>query len=316
MTKRTEGRALTSTTAFKALFALVVTALIVQVVVISRLISHPDSTESLRALLRQVVPGDNIAPGDVALPPPANPPLQPHLRPKLPPLPPFSEIPNAEYLMAETLAGRPTIAGIAAILNRFLVAMHVSNKKLAGVKDLKHDTVIKAFMDLASVHLVPLEASYRGNLIFPIREDESIFISLASFREHLLKETLTELFTKAKNPDRLFVGAVVQNCFGVEFTCRTGAQVTGKNKQGRDMTKVSDAPPDKNGVAEFCEDPRFTPYCNSGQIRAIYINETESLGPAMARYYASKLWGGETYFMVSRLIHATAPFLFHLINTK
>lgn len=28
-----------------------------------------------------------------------------------------------------------------------------------------------------------------------------------------------------------------------------------------------------------------------------YLHEAESLGPAMARYYASKLWGGESYFM-------------------
>ena len=29
----------------------------------------------------------------------------------------------------------------------------------------------------------------------------------------------------------------------------------------------------------------------------IYVHETEALGPAVARYFASKLWGGETYFM-------------------
>ena len=36
---------------------------------------------------------------------------------------------------------------------------------------------------------------------------------------------------------------------------------------------------------------------SSGRVRVLYVNESESLGPAMARYFASKLWGGESYFM-------------------
>lgn len=43
----------------------------------------------------------------------------PHLTPRLPHLPIFADIENAEQLMADTLEGRPTIAGIAVILNKF-----------------------------------------------------------------------------------------------------------------------------------------------------------------------------------------------------
>jgi hypothetical protein len=50
-------------------------------------------------------------------------------------------------------------------------------------------------------------------------------------------------------------------------------------------------------IEEFCTDPEYTKYCDAGQIRALYVNETESNGPTTARYFASKLWGGETYFM-------------------
>ena len=32
-------------------------------------------------------------------------------------------------------------------------------------------------------------------------------------------------------------------------------------------------------------------------MRLLAINETESVGPAMARYFASKLWQGEAHFM-------------------
>ncbi|KAL7553496.1 hypothetical protein ACHAWF_018034 [Thalassiosira exigua] len=158
-------------------------------------------------------------------------------------------------------------------------------------------------ISLARDHLAPLEATYRDKSIFPIRDDDSIFVSLASFRDHLLGDTLRGAFDQAKHPEKLFVGAVVQNCFGLNpypgepgVQCRTGAQVVGK-ANGRDQTKVSDAPPDRNGVEEFCSSEKHKPYCDGGQIRVLYVHENESLGPAMARYYASKLWGGESYFM-------------------
>ena len=63
------------------------------------------------------------------------------------------------------------------------------------------------------------------------------------------------------------------------------------------QTEVRDAPPDADGVAEFCADPAFARYCAAGQVRLLSVNETESVGPAMARYFASKLWMGESYFM-------------------
>jgi hypothetical protein len=127
---------------------------------------------------------------------------------------------------------------------------------------------------------------------------------LASFRDFLLGDTLKGAFDQAKNPDKLFIGAIVQNCFGLNpypgeegVQCRTGAQVVGKDENGKDKTKVSDAPPDRNGIDEFCSSPEHKKYCDSGQIRVLYLHENASLGPAMARYYASKLWGGETYFV-------------------
>ncbi|KAL9190558.1 hypothetical protein ACHAXT_000264 [Thalassiosira profunda] len=236
-----------------------------------------------------------------------------HLVPHLPPLPPilnarnFHRRPRAKELIDDTLSGEhPTIAGISMILDDFLAAMHKSNSELAqrqGPK-VQRDEVHERFVKLAQKHLAPFEAAYRDRPIFPIRDDDSIFISLASFRDYLLGDTLKGAFDQAKNPDKLFIGAIVQNCFGLNpypgekgVQCRTGAQVVGKNKQGRDMTKVSDAPPDRNGIEEFCASPDHKKYCDSGQIRVLYVHENESLGPAMARYYASKLWGGESFFM-------------------
>jgi hypothetical protein len=234
----------------------------------------------------------------------SNPP--PHLYPSVPILPPFQPVENSIALAKDTLEGKPTMAGVVSILQGFMTDFHNQNMQLAR-DSADADTVLNSYFDTAKKHLIPLDEAYRNKPVFPIREDGSIFLSLASFREHLLYETLSAAFDNAANPDQLFIGAVIQNCFGkvdddgtihTEGTpCRTGLQVVGKNGKGRDMTKVSDAPIDKNGVEDFCKDPKYKRYCDAGQIRTLYVHETESLGPAAARYYASKLWGGETYFV-------------------
>ncbi len=236
-------------------------------------------------------------------------PAMAHLVPHLPPLPPIlntRKIRNQKELISDTLSGRhPTIAGIALILARFLTALHNSNNKLAShATPPTRNEVHERFVKLAQKYLAPFEATYRDKPIFPIRDDDSIFVSLASFRDHLLGDTLKGAFDQAKFPDKLYIGAIVQNCLGLNpyegepgVQCRTGAQVVGRDKHGHDFTKVSDAPPDRNGIEEFCTSDNYKQYCENGQIRVFYLHEAESLGPAMARYYASKLWGGESYFM-------------------
>ena len=230
----------------------------------------------------------------------------PHLSPPVPYLPIFQKIPNASTLIQQTLNGQPTIAGITALLQAYMEEFHTENMILATSK-AKADKILSSFYSLARKHLTPFDEAYKNKPIFPIREDESIFLSLASFREHLLKDTLIYAYDNAKYPEKLFIGAVVQNCFGsvnedgtIDASgtpCKTGRQVIGKNAQGKDMTKVSDAPVDRNGIEEFCTDPKYKKYCDAGQVRVVYVHETESLGPAMARYHASKLWGGETYYV-------------------
>jgi len=224
----------------------------------------------------------------------------------LPVLPIFSPIPNAENLIASTLKGRPTMAGIIALIQKFISELHDSNTRMIE-EPLDGNGVIKNFYLLAQKHFVPFDKIYRGKSIFPIRNDDSIFLSLAAFREHLLADTLLYAFSNAKNPEKLFIGAVVQNCFGkVEKNgtidpsgkpCKTGARVIGKRKNGKDITDKLDSPIDKNGIEDFCAISNFKKYCTNGQIRVLYVHEHESLGPAMARYYASKLWGGETFFV-------------------
>ncbi len=231
--------------------------------------------------------------------------LPAHLYPPVPYLPVFSKIPNAESLIQDTLDGKPTIAGISALLQKYMAEFHTENMRLSKEK-ASGDEVLASFYELARKHITPFDEAYRNKPVFPIRKDGSIFLSLAAFREHLLADTLQYAFDHAKEPEKLFVGAVVQNCFGKVLDdgtidpsgkpCKTGRQVIGK-KNGRDQTKVSDAPIDKNGIEDFCTNEKYKKYCEAGQVRVVYVHETESLGPAMARYHASKLWGGEQYFV-------------------
>ena len=224
-------------------------------------------------------------------------PENPNVEIEIPYLPVFTPIPNHEQQKADTLAGKPTIAGIAACIRDFLDALHASNKKHSQEK-AEFSVIIKQYFDLATTYLKPLEDAYHGQPIFPVRDDGSIFISLAAFREHLLAQTLRSAFSEAEYPEKIFVGIIVQNCFGLDgYQCRTGMQVIGKDEHGHDKAKISDAPPDVNGIEEFCNDRKFKKYCLNNQVRVIYQHETDALGPAVARYYASKLWAGETYFM-------------------
>ena len=195
---------------------------------------------------------------------------QPHLVPLFPPMPPHTQAVDlfGEGIITDTLShGRPTVAGVIAILQRFLARLHAMlvAKKHAPTPD----EVIEAYFALVDEYLLPLEDAYRDRPVFPVREDGSIFMSLGAYRDHLLGETLRQAFKNAADPDRLFVGAVVQNCFGIDVQCRTGVEVVGSRK-GQPVTQVSDKDPDVNGVAEFCADPDYVQYCERGHVRALY----------------------------------------------
>jgi hypothetical protein len=79
-----------------------------------------------------------------------------------------------------------------------------------------------------------------------------------------------------------------QNCF--EKKCRTGVLAGGA---------VEDAPTDRDCYKEFCssEEGIRSNACNTDQIRLFNINESESLGPYMARYIGAKFYRGEHYYL-------------------
>jgi hypothetical protein len=273
-----------SSTAFQVLLGLLMSSLIVCSCIAFILLQHPGATTFFD-------PEWNTSNQQKLL----------HLEPRLPHLPAFATIENAESLIEDTLKNnRPTIAGIVAVLNRFVSELRESNKLLTaevakeeeeiGGMKLKPADIRASYFSLVSEHLVPLDMALKQNSFPEIRNDGSVFMSVAAFREHMLADTLKSAFRYASNPDKLFIGAVVQNCFGNETSyssksCKTGWQVVDKK---HDIREMLDAPPDKNGIEDFCSDEEFNKYCEAGQIRVLYVHETEALGPAVARYVAGE----------------------------
>jgi len=93
----------------------------------------------------------------------------------------------------------------------------------------------------------------------------TIFVSVASYRDDECKETVWQMFEKAENPDNIFVGVVQQN----------------KKKKEDCFNKCKDC---KKRI-------------DSGNIKVLNFDFTEAQGPCFARYQATKLYTNEEYYM-------------------
>lgn len=182
-------------------------------------------------------------------------------------------------------ASTMTFEDVMTQLKGFLTELHTKYAKLNS----GHTSVMKIwdeYRDTAERWLLPLDNSHNQKGLFPVRNDNSIFVSLASYRDENCPVTLQQLYAKADNPDNVFVGLVMQNCFD---KCKTGVLEGGR---------VEDTVPDVHCYEEFCKSPEGLGRCaDKNRVRLLPVEESESLGPAVARYLASKLWHGETYFM-------------------
>jgi len=163
------------------------------------------------------------------------------------------------------------------------------------MKELKKELFQRTFLDALEIWEVyrnlTYETLYKWDkeeylLRMPQRKkDDSLFVSIASYRDENCLNTLLQAFQKAKNPEKLFIGLVQQNC--VE-NCLSGILENGK---------VIETEPDENCYDAFCSTKVGKPYCESGHIRHLFLEESLSLGPYMARFFASKLWYGEEWFL-------------------
>mmetsp|Transcript_13792 Transcript_13792/g.17993 ORF Transcript_13792/g.17993 Transcript_13792/m.17993 type:complete len:611 (-) Transcript_13792:1379-3211(-) len=121
----------------------------------------------------------------------------------------------------------------------------------------------------------------------PAREDDSIYLSIATYRDESCPFTLKQAFERAEKPEKLFVGIVQQNC---NHDCMTG---TGWGNTRRWV----EGNPDIDCAMEFCSHPNTKAYCDNSQIRIFRLEETQAYGPFFSRFLNSKLWRGETFYV-------------------
>jgi hypothetical protein len=125
------------------------------------------------------------------------------------------------------------LSGVLAIASVFASTTNTDNRK-------------EGFWDLGSKRQEP---------------PESIFVSVASYRDEDCMATLKHMYEQAEHPGRIFVGICEQN---------TGS------------------------VKESCVPASFQHWNN---VRKITIPHKEALGPCYARYLCSTLYRGERWFM-------------------
>ena len=190
------------------------------------------------------------------------------------------------YEDQDTLVPPAPLAEIERNLTFYLHTLHTRLKALAGPHVDAVD-VWEEYLDTTKSLLMVWDEQNKHR--FPrARNDRSIFVSLGTYRDPYCPMTLKSLYAQAKHPERLYIGLLQQNCF--EKKCRTGVLVGGK---------VEDMTTDMNCYTEFCNSPEGirSNACNTGQIRLFNVNESESLGPYMARYLGAKFYRGEQYYL-------------------
>lgn len=158
--------------------------------------------------------------------------------------------------------------------------IHKLHETLQPLRKESPEHVWKAYHDLTVQTLFPWDQEYLSRMP-ERRNDGSIFLSLASYRDENCINTLNWAYGNATNPEKLFTGLVQQNCVK---DCMTGVLVGGA---------VEKTEPDIDCHKEFCKvNPSLC-----GNIRGLFIDEGESLGPYAARFFASKLWYGESWYL-------------------
>lgn len=94
----------------------------------------------------------------------------------------------------------------------------------------------------------------------PTLKKNTIFVSIASYRDDVCNSTLKSLYEMSKYPENIYVGICQQN----------------KKDEDEDCVKSFE---------------------NNPNVRIMRISHTEAKGPTYARYLCSTLWKGEEYYL-------------------
>ena len=187
---------------------------------------------------------------------------------------------------SESYGAFPPLAEVERNLTLYLNTLHSKLGSLAGPKVTAVD-VWETFLEVTRSMVMKWDDENRNNFEIP-RKDESIYVALGTYRDPYCPMTIKSLYANAKYPEKVFVGLFQQNCF--EKKCRTGVLKGGI---------VNDMDTDVNCYTEFCSSSEGikSNACNNGNVRLFNVNESESLGPYMARYLGSKFYRGEEFYL-------------------
>jgi len=158
--------------------------------------------------------------------------------------------------------------------------------KLCKKSQSTHEKILEAWFDAVAGAIEDPTLGLKDPMP-PTREDGSVFVSVGSYRDPDCAPTIRDAILKAKNPEKIFVGVVQQNC---QQGCMKGV--------GWANTRhLENAPADIDCAKDFCDSPEGKPHCEAGRVRILRLQEWHSLGPFFARYLAAQLYGGENFFL-------------------
>jgi Glycosyltransferase (GlcNAc) len=115
------------------------------------------------------------------------------------------------------------LSEIKKYLEEWIQLLHAN---LVEAKHATYQGIWQTYHDLAVKTLYPWDREYLQRMP-PRRDDGSIFLSLATYRDENCLNTVKGAFGKAKNPEKLFIGLVQQNC---HENCRSGVLEGGKKE--------------------------------------------------------------------------------------
>eukprot|EP00536_Pseudo-nitzschia_multiseries_P006210 jgi/Psemu1/192547/e_gw1.129.71.1 len=189
---------------------------------------------------------------------------------------------TGEKVMNSMISNEPpmNLDEITSYLEQWIHGLH---RALSQVRKSTYPVIWQTYHDYAVKTLYVWDRQYLSRMP-PRRDDESIFLSIATYRDENCINTIKWAYEKAKNPEKLFVGLVQQNC---RENCISGVMEGGRTEL---------VEPDVDCYRTFCEG-EGKERCANGQVRLLDIDESESLGPYAARYFGSKLWFGEQWYM-------------------
>ncbi|KAJ9456646.1 [Skp1-protein]-hydroxyproline N-acetylglucosaminyltransferase [Diplonema papillatum] len=120
------------------------------------------------------------------------------------------------------------------------------------------------------------------------RDQRTIFVSIAAFRDSEAADTLRSMYETARRPERIFAGVVCQ--------------------RAESMPEERCIPPEWEGPLDACRlnastarsiDPAADPaFCPRGNVRLTDMPAAQARGPCHARYLATLLHAGEDFFMM------------------